>query len=245
MSLLAFEHVTKCHWDGRRPFAVLDDVSFEVDAGDFVGIWGMRRSGKSTLLRLAAGLELPDEGRILFDGRDLTALSGDARAEMLRAHGIGFVTSNWQPRVRQQALEYVALPLLADKLNLRQARKVAGEELERMGVMNCAHMLTGRLSLSEALRMGLAAALVSEPRLLLVDEPAVVLSPIERQELYGLITSLGRASTLAVLVTSEDVGIVRRARRMMTIGDGVLRSSDKEGEVVAFPRGRVSDGRSG
>lgn len=245
MSLFAFEHVTKRHWDGRRPFTVLDDVSFEVDAGDFVGIWGMRRSGKSTLLRLAAGIELPDEGRIIFDGQDLTQLSGDDRAELLRARGIGFVTSNWQPRVSQKAIEYVALPLLADSLSLRQGRQAAREELERMGVLNCAHMLTDSLSLGEALRVGLAAALVSEPRLLLVDEPAVVLSPSERQELYGLITSFGRASTPAVVVASEDVGIVRRARRMMTIGDGVLRSTDKEGEVVSFPRGHVSDGRLG
>ena len=245
MSLFVFEHVTKRHWDGRRPFTVLDDVSFELDAGDFVGIWGMRRSGKSTLLRLAAGLELPDEGRILFDGQDLTALSGDARAELLRARGIGYVTSTWRPRVRQQAIEYVALPLLADSLSLHQARQVAREELERMGALNCAHMLSDSLSLGEALRVGLAAALVHEPRLLLVDEPAVVLSPSERQELYELIASLGRASMPAVLVASEDVGIVRRARRMMTLGGGVLRSSDKEGEVVSFPRGRVADGRSG
>jgi ABC-type ATPase involved in cell division len=245
MSLFAFKHVTKYHWDGRRPFAVLDDVSFEVDAGDFVGIWGMRRSGKSTLLRLAAGMELPDEGRILFDGQDLTRLSGDARAELLCAHGIGSVTSNWRPRVRQKAIEYVALPLLADLLNLRQARAVAREELERVGVLNCAYMLTDMLSLGEALRVGLAAALVHEPRLLLIDEPAAVLSPSERQELYELIASFGRASTPAVVVASEDIGIVRRARRMMTIGGGILRSSDKEGEVVSFRRGRVSDGRSG
>ncbi len=245
MSLLSFEHVTKRHWDGRRPFAVLDDVSFEVDVGDFVGIWGVRRSGKSTLLRLAAGMELPDEGRILFEGHDLAQLSGDARAELLRAGGIGFVTSNWRPTVRQETIEYVALPLLADSLNLRQALQVAGKELERMGVLSCAHMPTDMLSLGEALRVGLAAALVCGPRLLLVDEPAMVLSPIERQELYELITSFGRASTPAVVVASEDLGIVRRARRKMTISSGVLRSTDKEGEVVSFPRRRVADGRSG
>jgi predicted ABC-type transport system involved in lysophospholipase L1 biosynthesis ATPase subunit len=245
MSLFAFEHVTKCYWDGRHPFTVLDDVSFEVDGGDFVGIWGMRRSGKSTLLRIAAGMELPDEGRILFDGQDVTLLSGDARAELLRAHGIGFVTSNWKPSVRQKSIEYVAMPLLADSTSLRNARQVAGKELERMGVLNCAHMMTDRLSLGEALRVGLAAALACEPRLLLIDEPAVVLSPSERQELYALIASLGRASKPAVLVASEDMGVVRRARRMMTLGDGVLRSTDKEGEVLPFPRGRISDRRSG
>ena len=133
MSLFAFEHVTKHHWDGRRPVVVLDDVSFEVDAGDFVGLWGMRRSGKSTLLRLAAGIELPDEGRILFDSEDLTQLTGDARAELLRAHGIGFVTSNWKPVASQKALEYVALPLLADSLSLRQVGAHGSVEL-------CAHV---------------------------------------------------------------------------------------------------------
>jgi ABC-type ATPase involved in cell division len=245
MSLFAFEHVTKRYPDGRRPLTVLDDVSFEVDAGDFVGVWGMRRSGKSTLLRLAAGIELPDEGRILFDDQDVTGLSGDARAELLRAHGIGFVSSDWRPSVSQTAIEYVAVSLLADSLSLGRARHVARQQLERMGVLNCAHMFTDRLSLGEALRVSLAQALVREPRLLLVDEPAVLPSPSERHELYGLLTSLGRSSAPAVLVASEDVGIVRRARRMMTIGAGTLRSMDKEGEVVSFPRGRVSDGRSG
>jgi predicted ABC-type transport system involved in lysophospholipase L1 biosynthesis ATPase subunit len=244
MSFFAFEHVTKGYQDGRRSRTVLEDVSFEVDAGDFIGIWGMRRSGKSTLLRLAAGLELPDEGRILFDGQDLTKLSGDDRAELLRARGIGFVSSE-RPSVSQTVTEYVAVSLLADALSLREARCVARQQLERMGVLACAHMLTDRLSLGEALRVSLAQALVSEPRLLLVDEPALLPSPSERQELYGLITSLGRSSTLAVLVASEDVGIVRRARRMMTTGGGRLRSMDKEGEVVSFPRGRASNGRSG
>ncbi len=246
MSLFAFEHVTKGYPEGRRSRAVLEDVSFEVDADDFVGIWGMRRSGKSTLLRLAAGLELPDEGRILFDGQDLTELSGDGRVELLRAGGIGFVSSDWRPSVSQTATEYVAMSLLADSLSLREARREARQQLERMGALNCAHILTDRLSLGEALRVSLAHALVSEPRLLLVDEPAVLPSPSERQELYGLLTSLGRSSTLAVLIASEDVAILRRARRMMTIGGGTLRSMDKEGEVVSFPRGaRTSDGRSG
>jgi ABC-type ATPase involved in cell division len=245
MSLFAFESVTKGYLDGRRHRSVLEDVSFEVDGGDFIGIWGMRRSGKSMLLRLAAGLELPDEGRILFDGKDLTELSGEDRAKLLRSRGIGFVSSDWRPSASQTAIEYVAVSLLPDGLSLRDARHVARQALDGMGVLNCAHLLTDRLSIGEALRVRLAQALVSEPRLLLVDEPAILPSPSERQELYALLTSFGRSSTPAVLVASEDVGIVRRARRMMTIGGGTLHSMDKEGEVVSFPQGRISDGRSG
>lgn len=246
MSLFVFEHVTKCYLDGRRSRTILEDVSFEVDAGDFVGIWGERRSGKSTLLRLAAGIEPPDTGRILFEGQDLTELSGGKRAELLRSQGIGFVFTDRRSTVRQTAIEYVATSLLSDRQSLREARHFARQQLDRVGILNCAHMLTDRLSIGESLRVNLARALAGEPRLLLIDEPAAVSSPIERQELYLLITSLGRSSTPAVVVASEDLGIVSRARRQMTIGrEGRLRSMDKEGEVVSFPRGRTSDGRSG
>ncbi len=245
MTLLAFEGVTKRHPDGRRELTVLEDVCFELDAGDFVGLWGMRRSGKSTLLRIAAGFESPDEGRVVFDGQDLTALSGDARAEVLRAGGIALATTDWRPSVSQEVIDYVATALLPLKLSFRQGRRVAREYLERMGVLNCAHMLTDRLSTGEAMRVSLAQALAREPRLLLVDEPAALPSPTERHELYDLVVSLGKRSDLAVLMASEDVGIVGRARRKMTIGSGRVRSMDKEGEVVSFPIGRVADGRSG
>lgn len=245
MSLLAFEHVTKRRLDGRREMTVLDDVCFEIDHDDFVGLWGKRRSGKSTLLRIVAGIELPDDGHVIFDGKDLTTLSSDARAEVLRARGIGLATSDWRPSVSQKVIEYIATALLPNSLTLRQGRGIARECLEQMGVLNCAHMRTDRLSIGEAMRVSLALALAREPRLLLIDEPAALPSPSERDELYELLMTLGKSSGLAVLVASEDVGIYKRTRRKMTIGSGQLRSMEKEGEVVSFPLGRAADGRSG
>lgn len=244
MSLFAFEHVTKRVTDGRRELTVLEDVSFEVDAGDFVGLWGSPRSGKSTLLRIAAGMESPDEGRVLFDGHDLTSLSGNQRAELMRVGGIAHVCAAWRPSFSQEVIEYVGLPLLADSMSLRQARRVAREQLERMGVLNCAHLPTERLSVGELIRVGLAQALAREPRLLLVDEPAVLPSPSERQELYSLLASLGHSSAMALLVASEDIAVIRRARRKMTVGAGSVHSMDKQGQVVSFPLDRVVDGRS-
>lgn len=244
MALFAFEQVTKRVADGRRELTVLEDVSLEVDRGDFVGLWGSRRSGKSTLLRIAAGVESPDEGRVLFDGHDLTALSGDRRAALLRSGGIAHVCSTWRPSFSQEVVEYVAVPLLADSMSLRQARRLAREQLERMDVLNCAHLRTERLSVGELIRVGLAQALAREPRLLLVDEPAVLPSPSERQELYDSLASLGRSSDVALLVASEDLAIVRHARRKMTVGAGSVHSMDKEGQVVSFPLDRATDGRS-
>jgi predicted ABC-type transport system involved in lysophospholipase L1 biosynthesis ATPase subunit len=238
MSFFRFEHVTKRNTDGHRECAVLDDVSFEIDAGDFIGIWGKRRSGKSTLLRIAAGFELPDEGRILFDGHDLTALSSDERAGLLRIGGIGFVASDWRPIVSQETIEYVALPLLANKLSLRRARRVAQEWLEQMGVANCAHVLTERLSIGEAMRVGLAHALAREPRLLLIDEPEALPSPSERDDLRVTLRSLGKSSDLALVIASEDLGAVAYSRRTMTLGSGSLHSTDKDAEVISLPVGR-------
>ncbi|MGH2911710.1 MAG: ATP-binding cassette domain-containing protein [Solirubrobacteraceae bacterium] len=245
MSLFSFEHVTKRYTDGHRVRTVLEDVSFEIDAGDFVGLWGMRRSGKSTLLRVAASIELPDDGQIFFDGQELTKLSGEQRAEVMRANGIGFVSSDWRPVLSQKVIDYISAALLADKLSLKEARPIVREYLDRMGVLNCTHTLTDQLSIYDSMRVGLAHALVRKPRLLFVDEPAVVPSPSERQEFYELLMSLGKDSSLAVLIASEDLGAVSKARRMMTIGSGSLCSTDKEGKVVSFPAGRVSDGRSG
>src|SRR5215471_17516427 len=122
MALLAFEHVSKSHRDGAQGLVVLDDVSFEIEADDFVGVWGMRRSGKSTLLRLAAGLEFADEGAVIFDGVDLSRASSQRRAVLLREGGMGMVLTDRRPALNQRAVELVALPLLASGVSLREAR---------------------------------------------------------------------------------------------------------------------------
>lgn len=92
MSLLELEHVSKRAHDGWRQIVVLDDVSLELDAGETLGVWGMRRSGKSTLLRIAAGRDLPDEGSVNFDGSEITRVSADKRAKLRRHAGIGLLT---------------------------------------------------------------------------------------------------------------------------------------------------------
>jgi putative ABC transport system ATP-binding protein len=234
MTLLSLEHVTKRYLDGRVQHKVLDDVSLQVDPGDFIGIWGMRRSGKTTLLRVAAGIELPDEGEICFDGRQMTSISGSARAKLRRHNGIGLVRTEWRPGRNKPVVEHVALPLLSDGMSLRDAKEPAHLALARLGVSDCAYLSVDCLSRDERVRVGLAQALVHEPRLLLFDEPPV-LSPSEAVELYKLLSSLGRDSNIAVVIACEDIAPIRRARRMMSIDEGRVRSMDRSGTVIAFP----------
>lgn len=240
MSLLSLRHVNKRYLDGRKQLTVLDDVSLEIDAGDFVGIWGMRRTGKTTLLRVAAGTELPDDGEVYFDGRDITKLSTDARAKLQRHDGIGLVCSNWRPGRNKPVLEHVALPLLSDGMSLRSAKEPAHRALARLGIADCAYMPVDGLSRVERIRVGLAQTLVHQPRLLLVDEPSAPLRPSEEVELHSLLRSLGRDSSIAIVIVSEESASLRGAQRMMTIDRGRLRTNDQQGTVLPFPDPRLA-----
>jgi predicted ABC-type transport system involved in lysophospholipase L1 biosynthesis ATPase subunit len=240
MSLLSLRHVSKFYPDGPGTVAALKDVSMEVDEGDFVGLRGMRQSGKTTLLRVAAVAELPDEGSVCFDGHDVASMSADARAKLQRRNGIGLVSTDWRPGRNKPAIEHVALPLLSDGLSLREAKEPAHLALDRMGVSRCAYTPTNRLSRVERVRVGLARAFVHKPRLLLVDDPAVLLSPSEGVELYELLASLGGDPQLAIVVASEELQPIRRASRHMSIDQGKLRSMDQSGTVVPFPDQRTS-----
>jgi putative ABC transport system ATP-binding protein len=235
MSLLALKHVSKRHADGRKHITVLEDVSLEVDEGDFVGVWGIRRSGKTTLLQIAAGRVPPDDGEVWFDGQNVTRMSPDARAKLHRHNGIGLLSPDWRAERNKPAVEHVALPLLSDGMSLREARGPAWRALERVGVANCGYMPTCRLSHGERARVSLARTLVHDPRLLLVDEPAVLLRPSEGVELYELLRSLGRDGMLAIVIASEDIAPIRKAKRIMSIDSGRLRSMDQPGILVQFP----------
>lgn len=232
MALLSLSQITRRVSDGRHKVAILDRVSMEIDAGDFIGLWGPRRSGKSTLLRVIAGIELPDEGTVCLDGQDMTHLSARTRTRLLRHRGIALASAEW--RSKDSAVTDVALGLLPDGLSLRAAEVTARKVMDTVGVREQADLDVNLLTLGERMRVSLAKALVHEPRLLLVDEPAVLSSPRESQELYGVLRSLGKRRDLAVLIASEELKPLQGTRRSMSLSDGVLRSMDQHGEVLPF-----------
>jgi ABC-type lipoprotein export system ATPase subunit len=242
MALLSFERVSKRGIEfGIHEQVVLDDVSFELEAGVSAGIWGPRRAGKSTLLRIAAGIELPDDGAVRFEGRDITRLSDRERAMLVRTK-IGLAPSSWRETRNIRVVEHVALPLLSNGVSMREACVKARIVLERVGATGRADAPVFELSAGERTRVAVARALVRDPVLLLVDEPGLTPSPSERDELYALLRSLGSVRGLTLLVASEDLAAIRSARQAMTISDGSLRSSQRPGQVVQFPEDRAKHG---
>lgn len=242
MALLEFDQVDKRYRDlGGREITVLDQVSFEIEREESVGVWGPRRSGKSTLLRIAAGLELPDAGTVRFDGRALQSLSELERARLVRTQ-VGLAPASLRETRNVRVVEHVALPLLSTGASLREASVTARRVLERVGATSRADTPVLELSPGERTRVAIARALVREPALLLIDEPALTPSPSERDELYALLRSLAAEPGLTVVVASEDLAAIRTMRQAMTISDGSVRSSRRTGRVLPFPEDRVQRG---
>lgn len=248
--LLSVRHLTKRYIEGRRDIVVLDSVSLEIDQGDFLGIWAPRRSGKSTLLRVMAGMERPDSGAVCFAGRPLETMSARERARQLRSGGIALVCSDWRTQIARPVVELVATACASDGTPMSEARSRGRKALLCAGVAECADVWVDQLTLGERLRVGLAMALVREPRLLLVDEPAVLPSPLESDELYALLQSLGNERNLTVVIASENLAALTGTRRTMAISSGEVRSMDQDGVIVPFPdppvsrASRASDGPS-
>jgi ABC-type ATPase involved in cell division len=230
--LLSLTEVTKRHAEGRRAIVVLDRVSLWIGHGDFVDVWGPKRSGKSTLLRVMAGMEQLDSGDVSFDGRSLKQMSARERARLLRAGGIALVSSDWRVHIVRPVVDLVATACASDGTPMREARTRARRALTRVEAVDCADVSTDRLTLGERLRVSLAIALVREPRLLLVDEPAVLPSPIESDDLYRLLRSLGNDPDLAVVIASENTESLTGTQRSMAVSSGEVRSMDREGVVV-------------
>lgn len=235
MTLLEVRNVCKSFPDGTGEVAVLDRASFEIFEGDSVGLWGLRRSGKSTLLRILAGIELPDSGSVLFDDVDLTMLTPDRRVRLLR-NQVGLASFGWPAHRNRSVCEHVALAASADhRVNGRRARVLARRALHGVDVGDCAERSLDRLSLGEHIRVELARAIVRGPRLLLVDDPPVLLSPRENAELHKLLSSVGAETGRTMLIASCELESIKGAERMMALGQGELRTMDNPGTVLPFP----------
>ena len=245
MSLLAFRQVSKRFPDGNREIVVLDRVSFEVEVGEKVGLLCSRRDGKTTLLRIAAGLTVPDEGKVLWEDRDLTEMSRDDRARARRECGVAVVQGDSRIERSLSVLAHVAHGLYSSGLTMTKAEKRALQALECLEATNFATWSTTELGVGERLTVELARAIVREPRLLLVDEPAVLPQPADARAFYALLHSLPERLGCALLIASEEVAPLRGCKPMMSLGGGRLSSTTSRRKVIDFPSAPAGGSRRG
>lgn len=234
--LLTLEHVAKTNWVGPYEKRTLVDVSLSLEPGDFVGVWGGHRSGKSTLLRIAAGLELPDSGVVRFAGEELRELSSARRGE-LRLDEIGFVRGEGPQSAEFDVADFVTLPLLA-RHSRRVARGRAMDVLRRVGIVECHSVKWRHLSDTERALVSLAHGLVRSPRLLLADDPTAGLDALQQAEVVGLLRRAAAETGVAVLMAASAMSALPGVHEAFTLRDGALVPvSDRAagGTVIDFP----------
>lgn len=213
---------------------VLDDVSLEVSPGEFVAVVGGRRSGKTSLLRVAAGYEPPSAGVIRVCGYRITNVSGGVRAR--RTRPIGYVPKELQLAAGKRVLDHLMLPLIAERVPLTTASARVHEALDRVGSMELASAGPHDLGAGQQALVSLARALVRRPRLLLVDELGAKSQPEERDHLFRVLHGVVRDSLdLAVVLTTRDEAGSAGATHTHTLSDGRLTGATPGAHVVPLP----------
>jgi putative ABC transport system ATP-binding protein len=201
--------------------AALRGVSLSIQAGDHVAIVGPSGSGKSTLMHLLGALDRPTKGRLLIDGRDVATLSAPEMAK-LRNETIGFVFQSFHLLPRTTALDNVALPLVYRGLNARDRRVRAAATLERVGLGHRTGHRPSQMSGGEQQRVAIARALVTEPKVLLADEPTGNLDTKTGVAVLDLLEELNRERGVALVIVTHDLDVAARARTRITMRDGVV-----------------------
>lgn len=219
MSLLELRHVVRIFRQGAHRTTVLRDICLQIDAGELVAIFGARRSGRSTLLRVAAGIEPVDEGTIHFQGVEISS----RRAHTL-GRGIAYCQRTMQTSEGRAVLEELMVGQLARGISGRLARRRAAEALERVDASRCAMSPLQDLDAGEAVRVSLARSLSLSPSLIVIDEPAKGVDLLERDEVLRLLRGIADEG-ISVLMSAGEATALSGADRALSLADGELRGS--------------------
>jgi len=203
------------------PLAILQDIDFSIKAGESVAIVGASGSGKSTLLGLMAGLDLASSGSVELMQQDLGRLDEDGRAK-LRGQFVGFVFQSFQLVPHLNALENVMLPLEIRGTPLAQARELAADCLERVGLAERFMHYPKTLSGGEQQRVALARAFVSKPAILFADEPTGSLDEASGSKVIELLFELNRENSSTLILVTHDPQLAKRCSRQLTLQGGRL-----------------------
>jgi len=222
--MIKVENLSKTIENPPSKVEILRGVSFEVPAGQFLAVMGASGSGKSTLLGLMAGLDTVTSGRIVLDGTDITHLGEDAMARV-RGRKIGFVFQNYQLVATLTAEENILLPAELSGMN-GSSRQRAKELLERVGLTNRAHHYPVQLSGGEQQRVALARAFITQPPILMADEPTGNLDSTNGQHVLDLLVRLNREEKATLVLVTHDRTLAEHANRILTLRDGQILSDE-------------------
>jgi putative ABC transport system ATP-binding protein len=225
--LLEFRQVSKVYGHGEAAIRALDNVDLRIAAHEFVAIMGPSGSGKSTAMNILGCLDVPTSGDYVFQGIS-TAGFDRSQLTLLRRHMIGFVFQGFNLLSRTSAVENVELPLIYRGMGAAERRRRAREALGLVGLSGREHHKTQELSGGQQQRVAIARAIVTEPALLLADEPTGNLDTKTSIEIMDLMTRLNREQAITIVMVTHEPDIAAYARRLLRFVDGKLETGAEQ-----------------
>jgi putative ABC transport system ATP-binding protein len=229
--LIQLRGVSKVYGTGAAAVHALSGVDVTIDDGEFVAIMGASGSGKSTAMNVIGFLDTPTSGQYRFMGVDGGGLTRDQRT-LLRRHFLGFVFQGFNLLSRTTAVENVELPLIYRGMAQVERRRMALDALERVGLHDREHHTSSELSGGEQQRVAIARAIVTDPAVLLADEPTGNLDSMKSREIMDLVTSLNRDQGITVVMVTHEPDVAAYAGRTLRFVDGRIASDSPREEAA-------------
>jgi putative ABC transport system ATP-binding protein len=236
-------HVTKSFTRGGETISVLKDLNLEVGNGEFLGIMGPSGSGKTTLLNLIAGLDKPNTGEVRI-GDAIVSQMSEAQLASWRTRNIGFIFQFYHLLPVLSAYENVELPLLLLPLSAAKRRQQVLSALDLVGLTNRLDHLPGQLSGGQQQRVGIARAIVTDPTLIVADEPTGDLDAKSAEEILNLMTELQKGLHKTILLVTHDPRAAQRAQRVVHLEKGQLIEDQHAEQSVLRPSTAPTDIRA-
>jgi putative ABC transport system ATP-binding protein len=222
--------VTKEYGQGESYVAALAGIDLRIQRGELVAVMGPSGSGKSTCMNVLGCLDTPTRGNYVFRGVDVGSLSHDQLA-LLRRNYLGFVFQGFNLLARTSALENVELPLIYRGITAKDRRARALSALHDVGLDGREHHTPAELSGGQQQRVAIARAMVTEPSLLLADEPTGNLDSTRSREIMELIVRLNRERGITVVFVTHEADVAEHARRVITFHDGRIALDERKGDA--------------
>ena len=225
MSFITAYKLRKTYGSGEAAVNAVHDISFDIEAGEFVAVMGKSGAGKSTLLEILGAMSAPSSGQLLVDDIDIYAMPSEKRADFRREF-LGFVFQSFYLVSYLTVLENVMLPLTTTALDKKTKREMAQEALSWVGLQQKAHRIPNQISGGEKERVAIARAIVNDPPILLADEPTGNLDSKTSHEIVGLLQKINDRGTTIIMVT-HNPECANFAKRRILISDGKLLTDSK------------------
>jgi putative ABC transport system ATP-binding protein len=230
-SIIELQRVTKVYGTGQAAMHALRGIDLRIEERDFVAVMGPSGSGKSTCMNILGCLDTPTAGTYTFKGIEVGQLTRTQRA-LLRRYYLGFVFQGYNLLNRTSALENVELPLIYRGISATERRARAVQALETVGLKGWESHTSSELSGGQQQRVAIARAIVTEPAVLLADEPTGNLDSARSREIMELLTSLNRDHSIAIAMVTHDPDMAAYAKRIVHFVDGLVESDVQNGRIT-------------